>query len=382
MKSIAIRTILVLLSSIAAAASGAAQPAPPSGELDKLLDQFQQDRLRLVETSAGFEAQQKLSVEFAATLEEFLGRAKGMDRFNARLMLVDYSLSLGKRDKAVSVLTALDSKAAPALTLASAAEFAKHLQLDDQREAWIEAALAKAESFENRMALGMHLMTRLEEVERGERLFEQAFKQADGDEQRAKVRWYQAAALREREDLHGDEYADALRALAEQFGDTYYGSVAGDRLRARDFKVGAKAVPLTLRTLDGKSITLADLAGKVVALHFWATWNGPCEAAAPHLAALHRKYRDRGFSMVGISFDQDPALVKQVAAAHQAIWPQVCDAKGRQTDAALRYNIDGPPRLILIGRDGKIAALSLYPFDAASAADIDKAVEAALAKRP
>jgi thiol-disulfide isomerase/thioredoxin len=280
----------------------------------------------------------------------------------------------------VAALESLDVEAAPALILAGAAEFAGHLQLDERRAELIEAALAKDEGFEKRMALGMHLMTRLEEVEKGEQIFKEAFAAAKDDEQRATVRWYEAAALREREDLHGDEYEKALQALAEEFGDTYFGSVAADRLRSRAFEVGDEAVPLALRTVGGETLRLADLKGKVVALHFWASWCGPCEQAAPHLAALHEKYGEHGLQLINISFDQDCGMAAQVAKAHGATWPQVCDGKGPLTDAALRYSIDGPPRLIVIGRDGKIAALHLYPFDDDTAKETAKLVEAALAE--
>ena len=59
-------------------------------------------------------------------------------------------------------------------------------------------------------------------------------------------------------------------------------------------------------------------------------------------------------------------------------WPQVWDGMGEQTEAALRYAVDGPPRTLLIGKDGRIAALHLYPVDEHGVNEVEVAIRAAL----
>ncbi|HDJ28540.1 MAG TPA: TlpA family protein disulfide reductase [Proteobacteria bacterium] len=67
----------------------------------------------------------------------------------------------------------------------------------------------------------------------------------------------------------------------------------------------AKLAPdFSLTSLDGKEITRDSLKGKVVILDFWATWCPPCRAAIPHLVEMHKKYRDQGLVVVGISLDR------------------------------------------------------------------------------
>lgn len=362
---------------VAALAPGSAAQAPGS-KLAALHDTYQQDRMRLAKEGASFGAIQKLTEDFADRLEKFLGGASGVDRFNGRLMLVDYRLSLGQRDRAVEALQALDARQAPALILVGAAEFAGHLGMDSERRAWIDAAIAKKESFENRAALATHLMTRLLEVNKGELIFEQALAEARTDEDRAKVMWYRGVALREREDLEEDSYEGALTALAEEYPDTYYGGIARDRLLARTLEVGSSAIDFEVADAAGNRVRLADYAGKVLLIEFWASWSGPSRSAAPHLAAMRKEYGERGLEILGVSMDANRADFDHALRELDITWPQVWDGKGDKTELALRYFVDGPPRTLLIGRDGKIAGLYLYPVDKGGVTETRSAIEAAL----
>ena len=79
----------------------------------------------------------------------------------------------------------------------------------------------------------------------------------------------------------------------------------------------------TVRDIDGKTISLADLKGKVVLVNFWATWCPPCRAEIPDLVKLQDKYRDK-LVVLGISEDEvDPAQVKAFATAQKMNYPIV-----------------------------------------------------------
>src|SRR5512147_2987717 len=68
---------------------------------------------------------------------------------------------------------------------------------------------------------------------------------------------------------------------------------------------GAGPAPnFALKTADGKTVELKQLAGKVVVLNFWATWCGPCRAEIPGMLEIYAKYREKGLEIVGVSLDQ------------------------------------------------------------------------------
>jgi len=80
---------------------------------------------------------------------------------------------------------------------------------------------------------------------------------------------------------------------------------------------------VTMKDVEGRTISTAALKGKVVIVNFWATWCPPCRAEIPDLVALQEKYKDQ-LQIIGISDDDDPpAVVKQWADAHGMNYPIV-----------------------------------------------------------
>jgi thiol-disulfide isomerase/thioredoxin len=141
--------------------------------------------------------------------------------------------------------------------------------------------------------------------------------------------------------------------------------------------VGTPAPSFTLSTFEGKSVSLGDYRGDVVLLDFWATYCIPCIEALPELQALQAKHASRGFSVVGITVDDRPALVRKATGRAQVRYPIL-----RATPAVWNeYKVTALPALILVGRDGKI--IRRYGGEAdkkAMAAEIERAIAAPAAR--
>ena len=88
------------------------------------------------------------------------------------------------------------------------------------------------------------------------------------------------------------------------------------------------APDLTLPTLDGGSIRLADLRGKIVLVNFWATWCEPCKTETPDLVAASAEFRDRGLVIIGINLtDQDKSMdeIRKFVQRYQIPYPIALD---------------------------------------------------------
>jgi peroxiredoxin len=113
-------------------------------------------------------------------------------------------------------------------------------------------------------------------------------------------------------------------------------------------------VDLTFTAVDGSTVDLSNLRGKVVLLDFWATWCPPCRGEVPNVVAAYNKYHSQGFEIVGISLDQDRDTLTQFVAENGMPWPQFFDGQGWNNSLAQRFNIHSIPQMWLLDRKGRI----------------------------
>jgi peroxiredoxin len=118
---------------------------------------------------------------------------------------------------------------------------------------------------------------------------------------------------------------------------------------------GAKPANLnfTLKDIQGASVDLAALKGKVILLDFWATWCGPCKIEIPGFVDLQNRYRDKGFVVVGVSVDDTVDQLKEFAAEYKMNYPVVVGS-GRDDIQEAYGPIWGLPTTFIIGRDGRL----------------------------
>lgn len=121
---------------------------------------------------------------------------------------------------------------------------------------------------------------------------------------------------------------------------------------------------LTLETLGGRSIRLAQQDGRVLLLNFWATWCAPCRKEIPELKTLHRELHPKGLTVIGIALDREGREVVQPYVKKQKInYPIAVDSEG--TAEAELGPIRGLPTTLVVNTKGEITkrVLGIFPVD-------------------
>jgi len=116
---------------------------------------------------------------------------------------------------------------------------------------------------------------------------------------------------------------------------------------------GKVATDFTLKDLGGRTHNLKRLRGKVVLLDFWATWCGPCRIQMPNVEKLHQEFKNKGLVVYAINQREPAERARGYIAKHKYTTTTLLDTDGR---VGGNYQVNGIPSLVVIDRQGKIAA--------------------------
>ena len=139
-----------------------------------------------------------------------------------------------------------------------------------------------------------------------------------------------------------------------------------ERNKGNKLAPGKPAPDFEETKVDGTTMKLSDLKGKVVLLDFWASWCGPCRRENPAVVKLYEKYKDQGFTIMSVSMDKDKAKWEAAIAKDNLSWTNhVSDLKGWASAAGKIYGVGSIPFTVLIDAEGNIIKTKLRSHDLA-----------------
>jgi cytochrome c biogenesis protein CcmG, thiol:disulfide interchange protein DsbE len=135
-------------------------------------------------------------------------------------------------------------------------------------------------------------------------------------------------------------------------------------LDLRGYSPGTVSPAFTALTVEARTLSTAELRGKIVFLNFWASWCSECRPEMPILERVHREFALQGLTIIGINAREHREVVQRYGKDLGLTFPLVLDSDGKIGTA---YGLVALPTTFIVGRDGRAIALAVGPRDWMSA---------------
>lgn len=157
---------------------------------------------------------------------------------------------------------------------------------------------------------------------------------------------------------------EELKSFTDNFDDSIKDSKYVKMLEERvetlsTVQIGKTAPDFTLNTPEGEPLSLSSLKGKYLLIDFWASWCAPCRQENPNVVKLYNDYKDKNFTILGVSLDTEKENWTKAIEDDGLIWHHVSDLQGWDNAAADFYGVRSIPHTVLLDPEQKIIAKNL-----------------------